>query len=175
MSATISLSQTDVFTALRSFLLGVLPSGVEVVDAQDNGVPMPAGAFVAMTLMGNKRLATNTITFDAGSSNPGSESILTPGEYTVQLDFYGAGSDANAAITQALFRSEYATDQFPSNIQPLYADDPMQMPLINGEQQYEERWRVQAVMEYLPVVTVPQDYATSLDVGLISVERTYKP
>ena len=37
-------AQTDVFTALRSFLLGVLPNGVEVIKGQVNRVAEPQGS-----------------------------------------------------------------------------------------------------------------------------------
>jgi len=49
------------------------------------------------------------------------------------------------------------------------------MTLINGEQQFEQRWRVEASMQYNPVVTMAQGSATALNVGLVSTDAAYPP
>jgi hypothetical protein len=59
MSASLSLTETNILTALRSFLLGVLPAGVQVVQGQDNRSPEPLGDFITMTPILRERLATN--------------------------------------------------------------------------------------------------------------------
>ena len=172
MSATISLSEAHVFTALRNFLLAVLPTGMEVIQTQDNGVPMPAGPFVAMNNIGIKRLSTNKNTYDTTAQTKG---IEVPTMYSVQLDFYGPSADSSAAIVQALFRDDVGVHLFTDSVVPLYADDPQQMTLINGEQQFEQRWRVEVAMQYNPVVTMPQGSATALNVGLVSTDAAYPP
>ena len=77
--------------------------------------------------------------------------------------------------TSALFRDEYAADNMPANIQPLYADNPMQMPLIDGEDQYEERWKLTASLQYNPVTTIGQQSALAVDIGLVEIDTTFKP
>lgn len=53
-------TQGNTLEALRTFLLAVLPAGVEVVAAQDNRVPEPkVPDFVVMTPKTGRRLATN--------------------------------------------------------------------------------------------------------------------
>ncbi len=53
-------AQTQILTALRAFLLSVLPAHTEVVRGQDNQVPEPSGSdFVVMTPIIQKLLATN--------------------------------------------------------------------------------------------------------------------
>ncbi|ASW06304.1 phage neck terminator protein [Rhizobium sp. 11515TR] len=55
-----SVTQSNILTALRSFLLGILPNGVEVIQAQDNRVPEPSAPdFVTMTPIMQTRLETN--------------------------------------------------------------------------------------------------------------------
>lgn len=171
MTVQISITDDDVFTALRAFLVKVLPAGTEIVQLQDNGVPMPQGPFVGMNNGDNQRLETNTRTYVGGA--PGTKKILAPSAYSMNLDFYGPNSGAWAATTQAMFRDEIAVETFPANIVPLYADNPIQLPLISGEQLYEQRWRLKAVMQTNTEITVNQDSATALGVGLVSVERTY--
>lgn len=171
----ISITDQDIFTALRVFLLSILPGGTEVVQSQDNRVAMPLGGFVAMNNAGSKRLETNVVTYTAGSSNPGTKNIQTSTQYTMQLDFYGPVAADWANTAQILFRDEYATSIFPTNIQPLYADDPIQIPLIDGEAQYEQRWKLNAVMQYNPVTTVAQDFATSIVIGVEEVDVAFPP
>lgn len=174
MSAAISLADSDVFTSLRTFLLGVLLTGTEVVQGQDNGVPMPKGDFVTLTSKENSRIETNVVSYVDPGINPGSAVVLTSSEYVIQMDFYGANSAQNAKITEALFRDGYALTAFTnSNIKPLYADGPIQIPLVNAEEQYEQRWKLDAHIQYNPAVTVSQDFAAALTVNTISVEATY--
>lgn len=53
-------TQSQVLTQLRSFLIAILPAGVEVVTGQVNRVPEPTAAnYVVMTPMGQERLRTN--------------------------------------------------------------------------------------------------------------------
>lgn len=63
-AATISLTQSAALTALRGFVLGVLPAGIECIRGQDNRVPEPPGVdFVVMTPLAERRMAYNTATF----------------------------------------------------------------------------------------------------------------
>lgn len=171
---TISLADSDVFTSLRAFLLVCIPSGMEVVKGQDNGVPMPAGNFCTMTPKSNGRIETNTVTYTDPVSTIGTSNNKTASEFVVQLDFYGSNSANNAKIVETLARSEFAYSQFTNiGIKPLYAEDPIQIPLINGEEQYEQRWKMDFHMQYNPVVTTPQDFAGTLAISTVSVERAY--
>jgi len=167
---TISLTADDVLRALRKFVQANLPAGVQVIAAQDNGVPMPAAPFVAMTLTDARRLATNITKYTEGT-----KAIAAPTQFTVQLDLYGPDSSAWAAIVSALFRDDVGYAAFPQAIKPLYADDPVQLPLIDGEQQFEQRWKLNAVMQTVPVITVEQESATDLKPGVIEVDAAYPP
>ena len=228
---TASVTESQIFTALRNFLLSVVPSTVEVFKAQANRVPEPAGVdFIEMTPMFKERLATNidlyadnffvgsitgtllTITeVIAGSLGVGSyiygvgvtagtyikalgtghggvgnytvnisqsvasESLQAGGktseqdtEITVQLDIHGPASADNAQIISTLFRDEYAAQQFDgTGVSPLYAGEPRQIPFLNGEQQIEQRWIVDAVIQINPIVNLPQQFSTVLGPAVI--------
>jgi hypothetical protein len=172
MSATIDITDQDVFKALKAFLSSFLPIGTEVVQAQDNRVSMPKGGFVAMNNVSFERLSFNVDNYD--SINQG-KTILTPTKYDIQLDFYGDDSPTWAFQTQALFRDAYATEMFPSNIQPLYADNPIQIPLIDGESQYEQRWKLVASLQYNPILSTTQQSMLSVDVELAAIDQTFQP
>ncbi len=60
MSYPLSLTQSQAFTALRNVLLAALPSGIEVIQEEDNLVPEPVGPdFVAFQPLLRNRLSTN--------------------------------------------------------------------------------------------------------------------
>lgn len=62
---TLDLTEADMMTALRGFLLRVLPAGVEVVKGQGNRVAEPkCENFVVMTPILRTRLATNRDYYD---------------------------------------------------------------------------------------------------------------
>ena len=173
MSVTIDIIDQDVFGAMRAFLLSFLPTGTEVVQAQDNLVAMPLGGFVTMNNVSQERLATNIHNYQYALN--GTQDIWTQVKYGMQLDFYGPLSQSWAMMCMSLFRDEYATSSMPANIQPLYSDTPMQIPLIDGEAQYEQRWKILAFMQYNPIITASQDYAASLEVGVVDVDVKFPP
>lgn len=172
MAVTLDINDQDVFRALVVFFRSFLPVGVEVVQAQDNRVPMPKGGFVSMNNTSMDRLSFNVDSYDPFLQG---KSILTPTKYGVQLDFYGPDSQTWALQTMSLFRDQYATDILPPNIQPLYADDPVQIPLIDGESQYEQRWKLVATLQYNPVLTTIQQSMLAVDIGLAPIDQTFKP
>lgn len=172
MAVTIDIVDQDVFRALVVFFRTFLPSTVEVVQAQDNRVPMPKGGFVAMNNIGMDRLSFNIDGYDAVNQG---KTILTPTKFDMQLDFYGPIAQEWAMKTVALFRDEYATEIFPANIQPLYADDPTQIPLIDGEDQYEQRWRLAATLQYNPILSTSQQSMLVAKIELAPIDQTFKP
>jgi hypothetical protein len=103
----------------------------------------------------------------------GSRDVLQPVKRTLQVDIHGPNSADYAQLISTLARDEYGVNFFTSEsigalgIQPLYTSDPRQMPFINGEQQTEEKWVVEVTLQVNPVVSIPQDYAGTVSVGLI--------
>jgi len=60
MTVVVSPNEADVQSVLRSFLLSVLPIGVDVIEGQDNRVAEPSAAdFVVMTAIRRRRVETN--------------------------------------------------------------------------------------------------------------------
>lgn len=239
MGISLSLTESQTLTALRSFLLAILPAGIEVVDGQDNRVAEPVGPdFVEMTPMFRERIETNTATysdcafigsisgatltvtnvslgvialgnsvfgtgvatgttvaaFGSGTGGVGTytvspvqtvasqtmaagvKNILSPFKVTVQLDVHGPNSGDNAQTIASLFFDDYAAQAFAASgfdVAPLYANDPHQMPFINGEQQYEQRWVIDLAMQCNPVVTVPQQFSDGLQASVKEVQAQF--
>lgn len=193
MTPTISLTESQTMTALRSFLLGIVTTNIEVVSGQDNRVPEPIGqTFVVMSILSRERIETNTVTTVDGLllqvPVAGTRMDLQPVKFSVQLDVHGPGGGDIVQTITTLFRSEYGTTAFAASgfdVTPLYMSDPRQMIFINGEQQIENRWSVDAVMQCNPIVTTAQDFAASISIsasqqgagpgGLIDVDVIYPP
>jgi hypothetical protein len=258
---SITPRQTDVLTALRGFLLSVLPAGCEVVRGQDNRVAGPIGPdYAVLTPLTINRLETNvdlyadtafigsisgttlnvtqmlhgsisignqlfgsgvnSVIFISGTLSGSSGSVgsyMLSGtlgvfssqtfacgvifcqqadEWRVQCDIYGPNSADNVMMVSTLFRDDVAIEVFESfdvpappgwanipvggtlsvpynGIRPLYADDPSNMAVIFGEQQFELRWRLDCCLQCNQIVTAPQMFAGTIHVGLINVEVTF--
>lgn len=157
--------QQDVATALRTFILSLITC--EVVQGLGNGTPMPLNSFIAFTPLFQNRLSTNVTTYADPTPTTGTKSSLDATQYTWQIDCYGPLSSDWAATLSTMLRDEYSCLMMAPNVQPLHADDPRMMPLIDGEMQYEQRWTVTAVLQYNPVVATPMQFMDSAQVQTI--------
>jgi hypothetical protein len=228
MAITLSINEVQIFTAMRNFLLNILPAGIEIVRGQVNRVPEPtsndfvvmiptfqerltgnvdlyntvlftgsiAGTTLTVTAVKSGTIAIGNLIFGVGiaantsitafgtgtggvgtytvnntqtiaseSMQAGTKTAEQDTEVTIQLDVHGPNSANNSQIITTLLRDQYGFDFFAASgidMEPLYSSDPRQTPFIDGEQQYEERWTIDAVMQVNPVVSVPQQYAVVL-------------
>lgn len=179
MSVTIDLTETDLFTALRGVLLQVLPTGTEVIRAQENRVPEPeADNYVIMNSAQRVRLSTNAETWDQTDPNPTTISARDAAQVMIQCDVHGPAGADNAWLIVTALRSSWGCQRFAEvnpAIQPLYVQDPTQVPFVNGEQQFEDRWNVDVVLQANANITFTQDFANQLAIGLIDVDARYPP
>lgn len=64
MPTSLSINQSNIQTALVTFLTTVLPAGIEIVEGQDNRVSEPSGSdFVVFWVLNRNRLETNVDAF----------------------------------------------------------------------------------------------------------------
>ncbi|HDL6968283.1 TPA: hypothetical protein PXM11_003754 [Yersinia enterocolitica] len=177
MSASVDVTEDDLTTALRGFLLSLI-SG-EIVVSQENLVSTPLGEFCTMTSLGITRLSTNRKTYhDTGNPVGGTSSDISSAKWRCQLDFYGDSAHDNANIISTMMRSDYACEKLKASgieMQPLYADEPHNTTMINGEQQYESRWTMDAHFQFNPVITTPMEFADELNIGLVEIDAKYPP
>ncbi len=106
----------------------------------------------------------------------GVTAMLQPTKVTIQLDVHGPKSWDYAQIISTALRDQYGVELFEElgpNITPLYADNPKQMPFLNGEAEYENRWVIMCELQADQTVVIPQQFADQLTVGLIEVDTTY--
>jgi hypothetical protein len=57
-------SHKQIQAALRTALLAILPTGVSVIEGQNNNVSEPLGDFVVMTVIRRERISTNIDTYE---------------------------------------------------------------------------------------------------------------
>lgn len=179
--ATIDISLDDLYTAMGNFIQLVLGTDIPVVQGQSNAVASPPVAtdggtppsgFVQMQAFIDKRTTTNQNTYDPVNQLQASQSNT---QVEVQLDFYGPLSMNWAKMVSTLLRDEYGCTNLAPSCQPLWADEAIQSALVDGEEQYEERWTLRSYVQYNPVTTVGQQSATALSVVVINVDERYKP
>lgn len=134
------------------------------IRSQTSGSPGGAGVYVL----------TKSATVAPGSTlYLGTLGAQQYTEVVLQIDVHGPASADNAQRICTLMRDEYAVQRYQDTgfqITPLYADDPRQVPFINGEQQYEERWVVDVHLQVNPVITVTQQFADELQIAIQPVE-----
>lgn len=170
---SISGSILDVTKILQGQIaIGQYLSGENIAAGTEiSGLGTGTGGIGAYTVIPAQNVVSETI--QAGVMESMQET-----QFTVQLDIHGPNSADNSQIITTLFRDGYAADMFSAtgfDIAPLYANDPKQLPFLNGEQQIEQRWVVELVLQANPVVSVPQQFADAVSVPIHSVNSEFLP
>lgn len=155
---TPSVTQAEAFTALRAFLLSILPSGTEVIQGQQNRVPTPASAnFAVMAITSREKMARPAREYlpDAGQEEIDASTALH-----FQIDVYGpAAGDIAQAITTIMGDASGVEAFAGTGVAPLYCKDPQQLPVVFGEQQYTQRWMIGCALHGNITVTRDIDFA----------------
>lgn len=166
--AILGLTESQVTTQLRAYLLTVLPNGTEIVLGQANLVSAPLGTFIVMTIIGRERLYTNDWSYGETT-----RIVNTPTRITVQVSAFGSGAGDLIQSVFGLWRDFYTTDFFAGTGLPITALDcsePRQVPFITAERQYADHWNVDLRMQANVAVTLPQQLADSIKADAVSVE-----
>jgi hypothetical protein len=183
MSLAITPSLQQVYAPIIAFIIAItgLPA-TQVVQGIPNRVPMPKPGFITVQALFRSRLITNIDIWDEVDTPPVQAGIQEGVDLRVQIDCYGTTACDWANMLSATLRDEYGCTQIgtlaaaqtpPFELEPLYADDARMIPLVAGEEQYEERWSVDAHFQVNPLTTIPQQYADTAKVGLINVDEAY--
>lgn len=181
MSATINVTESDLMTALRGFLFSVVDSLYEVDRGQDNRVSMPDGKFIVMTTLVMPELNKPYSTYTDGLKS-GTEHTHQTKEWICQLDIYSKEAATVAATIATLMRSSWGVRQFAEQtkhshftLAPLYAGEPHQNSMINGEKQYENRWTLDLHLQFTVVIDTPAQFADKLTIKTVSVDTSFPP
>lgn len=167
-------TESEVFKALRAFILAAAPDITECVQGQQNAISGPlADHYVVMWPTSRTRLATNEREYDKDTATRG---VSASTRVVIQIDVHGVRC---ADITQrivTLFRDIYATEFFKNldlGVTPLYCDDGKQLPFSTGEKSWENRWVLYAELQITPIVSTSYQFADTLGSETIEVDTTY--
>lgn len=177
MTLVVAPTLDDVYTKLGTFIESVVPAGVPVIQLPVDraSMPPPVPGFVGMRAMLQARIMTNLDRWNPADVAPVAIEIEQAVRLTVQLDCYGASAGDWAVMLSTVLRDEYGVTALAPVLAPLFTDDPRFAPLIDGEEQYERRWIVPAVMQYNPVVSTPMQFADAAEADLINVDVRFPP
>jgi len=105
--------------------------------------------------------------------------MMQPTDVVFQIECHGEGGANNAQVISTMMRDAVGVARFNElnpNLTPLYADDPRQVPFINENQQYEDRWIVEAhIQANQSVRFIPTQFADAATIELIEVETEVVP
>lgn len=150
---TLSLTEAQGFTAIRSFLTAILPPGTAIVRAQVNRVPQPAGSnYVVMTQLFQERLATNqTAYYDnvvvgsiAGTTltvTAITQGALAPGELLIDGVWPTMNLAVGTVIVKQLTGTTGSTGTYQVNISQAVSSETMYAGV--RADLAPERWTVQ--------------------------------
>lgn len=166
---TLTVTQMLVGTLINNLLLGA--NGIlanTTIVTQLTGTTGGAGTYQVSLA---QTLGSTTI-------QAGYKSALQPVKVSMQVDVHGPSSADNAHIISTLLRDEYSVTAFGTldssiDVQPLYCEEPRQVPFTNGEQAVEERWIIQIYLQVNSAVAVPQQFSSTVTVPIISASDNY--
>jgi hypothetical protein len=133
-------------------------------------MPPPTPGFVAMTMVRRERIITNIDTWESVDADPTQITQEAHFKVTIQLDFYSGSTAGNSvgtafdwcSIVETLWRDNATCVALAPVASPLYTNPPIMAPLDDVEDQYEQRWMLEAVLQYNPLVSVPAQFADTL-------------
>ena len=176
MSLIVSPVLDDVYAAVVAFILGIIPlDAAHVLKGNQNRVATPTGPYAILNVITQKRLTTNVDTWDTTIPDPAGIVRQQSIQLEMQVDLYGPASGDWAAIFSTMFRDDYGVQALAPNCAPLHADEPTRAPLITAESQYLDRWIVRAQLQYSPVVSTVDQFATAVEIDVIDAITHYGP
>ena len=174
------LTETDVFIVLRTVILEILGGAAsEVIRVPTNRTPMPKVLpFITMYPLMKEQIAWPHTTTVSEQSVLRNKQITQAIQYTIQLDVYGPTAGDIAQTLWGVFQSADAYDLFaaqtPKGVYPISAETPRQVPMIDGESEYEVRWMLTVNLQYNPTLSTTVQTASTVTVqNVINVEATY--
>ncbi|MNT36466.1 hypothetical protein D3C72_1725510 [compost metagenome] len=175
MGVQISITEDQLVEDLATFFKALVDC--EVIRGQPDLVPTPAQECIVITPLAALGLSLPTMTYADPSSATGTLTITQATQWTAQVDSYGERAQDLALTLSIALRSQYGCEFLGQleRARPLSAGEIEHLPYDSGENPNSERWSFDAVLQFNPSITVPQQFADQLHVGLIEVDTTYPP
>lgn len=144
-------------------------------QAQANRVPMDKGQFCILTPLRFKRHSTSReIKKDTGSPTTSAIGFTEVRQAEIQVDIYGSNAGDRAIALETLFRTGYAYDAIKaidSRVAPLYSTEAIQAPMINAENQWQERYMLTVSLQVHITIDVKQDYFDAVNFSIEQADK----
>ncbi|HDI3034394.1 hypothetical protein G9G39_06850 [Cronobacter sp. EKM101R] len=92
----------------------------------------------------------------------------------IQVDIYGDNAGDRAVAVETTFASDYAWNKIKSldaRLAPLYSSPAIQAPMINAEEQWEERYVLTLSLQAHITISLPQDYFDKAEISTEMVDN----
>jgi len=159
---TSSISIDQVIDAVAE-VISPFVGGAEIIRDQPNRAPMPLSGFVVLSDVSQEDLQLPRMDYVGNDSSE----IYAPKKIGVQISFYGEAAGDWCNATKSALRTWYGCNLFPDGIKPLYVSNGMFVPMVDGEQQWLNRWVVTLTLQVNPTIEIPQQYSNELVVSEI--------
>ncbi|WWQ12989.1 hypothetical protein PQ43W_43 [Ralstonia phage PQ43W] len=159
MTAALNVSEDAVFSVLWGWLASLFDPSVSdsIFKGYANMTAAPAGGnYVVISPGVLQRQDQGDRTYDPanGLINVGRRAI-----YSYQVDCYGPQAPDYANIITVAWNSIWTAEQLSGGaLQALYADEPVQLNITNGEMQYEQRFMCKLFAQVNHSLALPQGF-----------------
>ncbi|WP_432784680.1 hypothetical protein AAEX37_01957 [Oligella sp. MSHR50489EDL] len=154
------ITHRDLYIDIRRYLIKTLGISAEdekqVIQAYQNSNPLPADA-VVMTILFERPIDSTFVNYK--KANEQKAIVQQAREATVQLDFYGSLAQTRSQKIALLWKTSYSLREL-KKCAPLYTKEPRRIPIVNEQNNYEDRWSLDCLLQYDPEVEHEQDYIT---------------
>ncbi|NCH06951.1 hypothetical protein EHI95_14930 [Cronobacter dublinensis] len=92
----------------------------------------------------------------------------------IQVDIYGDNAGGRAVALETVFTSGFGYEKikaFDERLAPLYSSPAIQAPMINAEDQWQERYTITLSLQAHITVSFPQDYFDKVEITTSQVDK----
>ncbi|WP_313622838.1 LIC_12616 family protein [Achromobacter sp.] len=173
MGVQLSITEDQLVEDLVTFFTTLVDC--EVIRGRSDGMPSPQRECIVITPMVARGLSLPVSSYADPSPATGTLTMTQATQWTARVEACGARAHDLALILSIALRSQYGCEFLErlGRMQPLETGELGQLSLDGAENENFERWAFDAVLQFNPSITVPQQFADQLHVGLIEVDTTY--
>lgn len=164
-------NENDVYEILKLWLNKIFTKNLPVFQGQINRVSTVSPPYIVIQTITNELLSLNHDRYTDTTKIIGNHNKLR-----IQFDFYGDKLNRAFNLAQkfkAFFMDGetfnfFAKKEFP--IRPLYTIDNNLRPFVNAEDQWSDRFSIDAFFDYFPEFEMCQESAKELCISVIAAD-----
>lgn len=162
--AVLAPTEDQTFDAVWAWVASLFDVSIapQIFKGYQNLTATPYGTYVVISPSVKERLNQGARTY--AYTSPAALGTVTQErstKYSWQVDVYGPQATDWADVISIAWRTNTAADVLTGGaIVPLYADEPQQLNIVNGEDQYEARFMLKLYGQVNQTVTLAQQFAT---------------